>query len=56
MAYVIVTRRIIVPTYGNFTADFIRCLFHIVYLNVPFLTARFYLHGLDYFSAFPYSL
>ena len=38
-----VTRRIIVPTYGSFTADLIRHLLHIVYLNVLFFTARFYL-------------
>ena len=38
-----VTRRIIVPTYCSFTADKIRHLLHIIYLNVLFFTARFYL-------------
>ena len=51
----IVTRRIIVPTYGSFAADLIRHLLHIVYLYVPFLAARFYLHGLDHSLTFPYS-
>jgi hypothetical protein len=40
---IVVPRRIIVPTYGTITADYFRHLLHIVYLNVQFSTARFFL-------------
>lgn len=49
-------RRIIVPTYGIFTADLIRHLLHTDYPNMPFFTAHFYLYNLDHFHTFPYSL
>ena len=32
-----------VPTYRSFTAEHIRHLLHIVYLNMLFFAARFYL-------------
>ena len=39
----IVMRRIIVPTYGSFTANQIRHLPYIVSPNVLYITARFFL-------------
>jgi hypothetical protein len=40
-----IPRRIIVLTYGTITADYFRHLFHIVYLNLLFFTARFFLRS-----------
>jgi transposase len=40
-----VIRRIIFPTYCTITADYFRHLFHIVYCNVLYFTARFFLYS-----------
>ena len=45
-----VRRRIIVPTYGTFTADLIRHLLHTVSLYVLFDTARSRLFYLTFLS------